>query len=368
MYQVIVVDDEIRALDRFERLAGREPRISSLKKFNDSQQAVEYCRDNGADIAFLDIDMPKISGIKLAQMLQESNPYIVIVFITAHENYALDAFRVHASDYLLKPVAEADLREFFERHELRLQRSTAKAPEQKLYIRCFGSFICCRNQDKSSRIRFRTAKTEELFALLLQYNGMAVSKEQLIDMLWPEAEPDKAANYFRVTCTYLRKALEDKGFPGLLCRDRDSYMLNTLQLDCDMLKFMSMSKQGMTMPINYSVLDDALTLYSAPYFEDKGYEWLGKYSLWLENIYKRVQNLLIGEELRQEQYHRACERMEQVLFNDPFDEDTVTRLAATLLLTGDTTRAQIIYGKYKDKLWKELGLTPGEKLKKLLKV
>ncbi len=368
MYQVIVVDDEIKALDRFIRLAEKEERISSIEKFNDAGQAIEYCKKNTVEIAFLDIDMPKLSGIKLAQMLQESNPYIIIIFITAHENYALDAFRVHAFDYLLKPIGGSDLHELFDRLALRLQPNKMKASEHILYVQCFGPFLCYLNKDKSYRIHFRTAKTEELFALLLQYNGMAVPKEQIIDKLWTEVEPDKAANYFRVTCTYLRKALEEKGFPDILCRERDSYMLNTSQLNCDMFQFMSMTKQGMTAPIHYSVLDEALRLYSATYFEDKGYEWLEKYRLWLENTYKRVQQLLIEEDLRQEQLKGACDRMKLILYHDPFDEDTVIKLVATLQQLGDTTQAQVVYSKYKDNLWKELGLKPGEKLKKLVNV
>lgn len=365
MYHIIAVDDEIKALERFERLAAKEPRISTIMLFTDPEDAVEYCRNHKTDIAFLDIDMPKIKGLRLAGMLRENNPYIDIVFVTAYDQYALDAFHVHAFDYLLKPIGTSDVQNLFDQLDLRRPQAPVRTPEKILYVQCFGSFLCYTNQDKTSHIRFRTSKTEELFALLLQYNGMAVSKEQLIDKLWPDVVPEKAANYFRVSCSYLRKALDENGFADIILRDRDNYLLDTDQVDCDMHRFLSNVESDQS-SLDYTALKEAAKLYAAPYFQDKFYEWSTKHSLWLENEYKRIQNVLADEYARQEQYDKACARLEMILLHDPFDEKAVTRLITILLQTGDTTSAKITYCKYKEILWKELGLTPSEKLLQLI--
>ncbi len=366
MYHIIAVDDEIKALERFNRLLAKEPRVSALMPFTNPEEAIEYCMKNKPDIAFLDIDMPKIQGLRLAGMLREFNPFIDIVFVTAHDQYALDALHVHAYDYLLKPIAISDMTELFDQLDLRNKHKPGITPGKKLYVQCFGSFMCCTNQDKSSRIRFRTSKTEELFALLIQYNGLAASKEQLINKLWPDTDPEKASNYFRVTCTYLRKALEKEGFADIILRDRDSYLLDIDRLDCDMHRFLSKVKSGKLSPVDYSALEEAADLYAASYFEDRIYEWAFKYSIWLENEYKYIQKILTDEYIRQEQYDKACDSMRKLLLHDQFDEEIVIRLITTLLRLGDTTSAMITYNKYKENLWKELHLFPSEELRKLL--
>ncbi len=366
MYNIIAVDDEIKALERFERIAANETRISSVSSFTNPMEAVEYCRNNKTDIAFLDIDMPKIQGLRLAGMLREYNPFIDIVFVTAYDQYALDAFRVHAFDYLLKPIGSNDIQELFDRLDLRNHHIPGKELQKSLYVTCFGSFLCYTNKDKSSRIRFRTSKAEELFALMIQYNGMAVSKEQIIEKLWPDTDAEKASNYFRVTCTYLRKTLDTKGFADILIRDRNYYLLDTDQLTCDMYSFMSKVKSGKTPPIDYKVLEEAADLYTSPYLEDRYYEWSLRYNLWLENEYKNIQNILTDEYIRKEQYDNACTRMKMILLHDSCDEETVIKLITTLLKTGDTTSARIIYDKYSENLWKELSLTPSVKLQKLI--
>ena len=195
---------------------------------------------------------------------------------------------------------------------------------------------------------------------------MAASKEQLIDKLWPDVEPEKAANYFRVSCTYLRKALDDNGFADIFLRDRDNYLLDTEQLNCDMHKFLSKARAAKLKPIDYAALEEAAELYTAPYFQDRIFEWSSKHSLWLENEYKMIQNILADEYVRREQHDKACACMKMVLLHDQFDEQVVLRLINILLQTGDTTYAKITYGKYKESLWKELGLTPSDKLQKLM--
>jgi two-component SAPR family response regulator len=72
------------------------------------------------------------------------------------------------------------------------------------------------------------------FCPLIYYQGRVKPKETLIDILWPELEPEKSANLFRVTCTYLRTALAERGFPDLLIRELDGYKINTDLINCDL--------------------------------------------------------------------------------------------------------------------------------------
>lgn len=105
MFQVIAVDDEQNALNRFERLISQDSRLKLLSTFTKPTEAAEFVKNNQVDIAFLDIEMPGMTGLELAEVLQDYNPYIEIVFVTAYNQYALEAFRAHATGYLLKPLS-----------------------------------------------------------------------------------------------------------------------------------------------------------------------------------------------------------------------------------------------------------------------
>ncbi|SFD45807.1 LytR/AlgR family response regulator transcription factor [Flavobacterium phragmitis] len=97
----IIVDDEPIARDIIESFITEVPYLELKASFGESAKALVYLEENAIDIVFSDIEMPKFTGLELAQSL--TNPP-VIIFITAHRNFALDGFETGASDYLVKPV------------------------------------------------------------------------------------------------------------------------------------------------------------------------------------------------------------------------------------------------------------------------
>ena len=113
--KVLVVDDEPLALQRLQQMLGEHPQISEIFLANNGLQALESCQDNKPDVVLLDIRMPGMDGLEAAQhiSLMEKSP--AIIFISAYDEYALDAFKVHAADYLLKPVRAEKLYQSLER-------------------------------------------------------------------------------------------------------------------------------------------------------------------------------------------------------------------------------------------------------------
>ena len=91
--------------------------------------------------------------------------------------------------------------------------------------------------EEGDNIRFRTSKAEELLAFLIHSEGRPRSKDMILDNLWPDADLDKAANNFRVTCTYIRSTLADLGYIDILVRDHDDYSVNILKINCDYIDF-----------------------------------------------------------------------------------------------------------------------------------
>ncbi len=102
MIRVILADDEALALQRLNRLVSSLPGVEIVASCATSADALSALREEPCDVAFLDIDMPGLSGLDLAALLGEDGPEVV--FVTAHPEHALAAFGVGATDYLLKPV------------------------------------------------------------------------------------------------------------------------------------------------------------------------------------------------------------------------------------------------------------------------
>ena len=141
MFHAIAVDDESAALKRFERIASEDSRISIEGAFLYAEDSIEFVKKHLVDVAFLDIEMPEMNGLELAERLMEIIPYIRVIFVTAYNQYALDAFRAHAIGYLLKPL---DSEEFTEQIDLLVKRYRSKPSDQskkRLKVRCLRAVL-----------------------------------------------------------------------------------------------------------------------------------------------------------------------------------------------------------------------------------
>ena len=112
---VLIVDDEPLARSRLRALCERTGLFGETELANGGRQALEIIRQGQPDILLLDVDMPDLSGLKVAEFCQRQPRMPAIIFTTAHSTYAVQAFRLEATDYLLKPVKESLLREAVER-------------------------------------------------------------------------------------------------------------------------------------------------------------------------------------------------------------------------------------------------------------
>ena len=113
MIRALVVDDEPAARERLSQLLAPYDDVEVVGEAADGEQAVERIRELKPDLVLLDIQMPGCSGIEVAASLPAPRPKIV--FCTAYDEYAVDAFELHAVDYLLKPVNRARLEKTLQR-------------------------------------------------------------------------------------------------------------------------------------------------------------------------------------------------------------------------------------------------------------
>lgn len=128
--RVLVIDDERPALDELSFLLRRDPRINGVLTSASATEALRILQEVQVDAVFLDISMPGLSGLELAQVLSRFKAPPPIVFVTAHDRHAVDAFELNAVDYVLKPVREDRLAEAVRRIVEGGQASPARREEQ----------------------------------------------------------------------------------------------------------------------------------------------------------------------------------------------------------------------------------------------
>lgn len=128
---VLVVDDERPALDELAWLLGRDPRIGEVLTSDSATEGLRILRESDVDCVFLDVQMPGLTGLELAAVLGRFREPPPIVFVTAHESHAVEAFDLQAVDYVLKPVRAERLAEAVRRV---VEGGERQAPQQDTQV------------------------------------------------------------------------------------------------------------------------------------------------------------------------------------------------------------------------------------------
>lgn len=362
MVKVIIVDDEQPSVDKLEKLLNGSELVEVTGKFTGPLDALEFIKHNKVDAAFLDIEMPDINGIELANRIVEMQSNIAVVFITAYHQYAVEAFRLNALDYLLKPVSSERLKETLQRI---ISHSGVRMHSGTLQVRCFGKFRVTAGEDE---IRFRTEKAEELLAFLIDHRGAFVSRNRIIDNLWSDFDADRAVIHFNTTLHYVKKALLPFGIRVSIQYERGSYRLDVDNLDCDYLKFCKLQESKGTLgPDNISVHESAAVLYTGEYLSGWDYAWAEGKRLLLEEQYIGLVLEISEYYKRLDIYPDAIKWLKEGLLHEPLHRDLNYRLIEALLATHERVLAGKHYHCYRNGLLKSLKQEPDEAFKKLLR-
>lgn len=210
MIQALLVDDERLALMKLKKMLEELTTINVIAAYTDPSEAVNAAPLLRPDVIFLDIDMPEMNGVQAAEAMQRLCPQASIVFVTAHNSYAIEAFELYALDYVLKPVQRGRLLKTIERLEERVSQAQddSRKPAQTVMIRSFQSLRFERSGQPLPNIRWRTTKAQELFAYLFHNRNRFVSKDTLTDLLWPDFNLKKASTHLYTTIYQVRQSLK----------------------------------------------------------------------------------------------------------------------------------------------------------------
>lgn len=230
--RIICVDDEPLVLNLIVYMCNQLPQTSDVKGFLSPFEALDYLKSNHSDIAFLDIDMPEMNGINLAVKIKELHPDTAIVFLTGYSQYAVEAFKIHANGYLLKPIEKEKLES--EIDYILSAKENTEYPH--IFAKTFGVFDFLID---GNPVRFARSKSKELLAYLIDRQGAGVKRADAFAALYEDKLYDrKMQKQFDVIVQSLKKTLAENGIGEIFESKSGELRVNTDLFDCDLYRLL----------------------------------------------------------------------------------------------------------------------------------
>lgn len=224
--RILLVDDEELQLLRLVNTLKSVLKDEELLSFSNPDKALEEAKKNRIDLAFLDIEMPHMNGIQLAKKLKAIHPQTKVIFVTAYDNYALDAFKVHASGYVTKPVNEDKIKKELEQ----LEGLVELQPTKKIQIKCFGNFEVFYHGEP---VKFAYQKSKEVVAYLADREGSMVNINELNAVLWEEDHK----SYLRNLIADIKNSLNAINCGDVFIKRHNECAIDINKVDCDAFEY-----------------------------------------------------------------------------------------------------------------------------------
>lgn len=272
--RAILIDDERHALLQLKWRLEKEPDIEVTGAYQTAEEGLSHLANERAEIVFLDMEMPGMSGLEAAEALRSLDKTIRVIFVTAYANYALEAFGVNALDYVLKPIDPAR----FSRTLERLRESVGPlAParqdkHERLEAEMFGQLSIVEPGGRRA-VKWRTLKAKELFAYLLQHRGVWLPRDILMEEIWPAFDLDKALVHLHTAVYQVRRILRETGIAATLEFSLESYRLHGDQLVTDADRLQQAADAAAEGKLSNSEAAAAWERYRGHYLDKEDYHW-----------------------------------------------------------------------------------------------
>ncbi|MBY0121150.1 response regulator [Bacillus sp. S/N-304-OC-R1] len=362
MLKATLIDDEILGLTLLEAMLKEIEGIEIAGKFMNPLDGLKEIEIVKPDVVFLDIEMNEMNGIKVAEQLETIAEQTEIVFVSAYDQYALDAFNVRATDYILKPIEKKRLEKTVERVRQRKNQGNSLPKGESFFkAHLLGNFSF---KSGNELVKWRTKKVKELCAYLI-YCQKPVHKDNIMEELWPEQSLERKTAMLHTTVYYLRKELKSRGFPEGIKYEDERYSL-VIELDYDVKDLNSLLNKAAD--ANQDI-DKLLTCYKGDFLAEEDYPWsTGE----RENLKRRVSQILKGyiDKVRpsgtvNREVFIALEKLIEI---EPWEEQYIIDLIELYISQGKGREALSIYEHNKTELSKLLKEESHRKLKNLIDI
>lgn len=236
--EILAVDDEKIALEGLMDEIKKAVPDAFVHGFRSTSEAMTFLDTCVCDVAFLDIRMRGINGLEFAKVLKTKCPKANIIFVTGYDEYMKEAFGLHASGYIMKPVTSKKIAEEMEnlRHPVLWQEESKTSDGSVLRVKTFGNFEVYVGEET---LEFPRSKSKELFAFLVHKRGTTCSTKELIGVLF-ENTPYTISlqKQFQTILSTMMKTLKDAGAEDCIIRGRNQTAVDVSKLDCDYYHFL----------------------------------------------------------------------------------------------------------------------------------
>lgn len=365
--RAFLVDDEMHALQLLEYFLNTIGDVEIVGQAGNGVEALSQLRACKPDVLFLDIEMPGMNGIELAEAIRNDYPGLPIIFITAYDQYAVAAFEQEAIDYLLKPLELPRLQKTVARLSRGLNKrsehsATEAMPQSngKLTIRLLGNFYA--GAEGKGEIKWRTAKERELLAFLAAHSSMRVHRDTIIEQLWPEEHYQKSKIYLHTCISLLRKHFKQLGFDRILTYEQERYSLDSDRIDNDIVIFRQLVQQINTdSNASFSMEEGKLALqaYRGRLLQEEDYAWAHAEAEWLDKAASQLRMLLSQQYMKHDAYDKAILLARESITYSPYDEEAYRLLMNAYHAMGNNVQVMQVYRELTDTL-EEMQIRPSQ--------
>ena len=235
MARILIVDDEQIIRDGAARIVAQCMPGAELVVCGTPTEALDEAEKQSFDVAFLDIEMPGMSGVDLAKMIKKVSPDTNIIFSTAYQQYAGEAFSLHASGYINKPLTIDKVSAELEN----LRHPINETDDKGLRVQAFGNFEVFYD---GQPLRFKYSKTKELLAYLIDRNCAVVNIGEIKATLWDDDED--RSSYIKQLRKDLVDTLKDVGAGDAIVVMRGGIGVIPSKVKCDFFDYLAGDPKG----------------------------------------------------------------------------------------------------------------------------